>query len=113
MARSSERMVNEAAQASWAAMARSAFLTGGATEASTLRVSGARCAKSGVHPRCSRRSFCIVFAMPVKRHDLWCGALRMGIEPGRVSRRLRIEDDLSSGQENLRECHDPRSIQMS
>ena len=32
-------------------------------------------------------------------------------EPGRVSRRLRIEDDLSSGQENLRGCHDLGSTQ--
>ena len=82
MARSSERMVNEAAQASWAAMARSAFLTGGATEASTLRVSGARCREGGVHRRCGRRSFCFVFAMAVKRHDLCCGALGMGMGRG-------------------------------
>lgn len=35
------------------------------------------------------------------------------VESGRVSRRLRIEDDLSSGQETLRGCHDPGSTQMS
>ena len=34
-------------------------------------------------------------------------------EPGRVLRRLRIEDDLSSGQENLRRCHDHGSTRMS
>jgi hypothetical protein len=34
-------------------------------------------------------------------------------EPGRVSRRLRIEDDLSSGQENLQRCHERGSIQRS
>jgi hypothetical protein len=36
-----------------------------------------------------------------------------GDEPGRVSRRLRIEDDLFSGQETLRGCHDLGSTQMS
>lgn len=35
------------------------------------------------------------------------------IEPGRVSRRLDIGDDLSSGQESLLGCHDDRSIQKS
>ncbi len=34
-------------------------------------------------------------------------------EPGRFSRRLRVEDVLSSGQEILRGCHDLGSIQMS
>jgi DNA-directed RNA polymerase specialized sigma24 family protein len=34
-------------------------------------------------------------------------------EAGRVSRRFRIEDDLSSGQENLHRCHDPGSIRRS
>jgi len=36
-----------------------------------------------------------------------------GYEPGRFPRRLRIEDDLSSGQETLRRCHDPGSIRRS
>jgi hypothetical protein len=34
-------------------------------------------------------------------------------QPGRDSRRLRIEDDLSSGQETLRGCHDRGSTQRS
>jgi len=34
-------------------------------------------------------------------------------EPGRFSRRLRIEDDLSSGLENLHRCHDHGGIRKS
>ena len=34
-------------------------------------------------------------------------------EPGRVSRRLRFEDDLSSGQENLQRCHEDGSTHGS
>ncbi len=34
-------------------------------------------------------------------------------EPDRLPRRLRIEDDLSSGQENLQRCHDPGSTHKS
>jgi hypothetical protein len=34
-------------------------------------------------------------------------------EAGRVSRRLRFEDDLSSGQETLQRCHVRGSIRRS
>jgi len=39
--------------------------------------------------------------------------LHVKVEPGRVSRSLRMEDDLSSGEETLRGCHDLGSTQMS
>ena len=40
-------------------------------------------------------------------------AAREHLEPGRVSRRLRIEDDLSSGLETLHGCHDLGSTPKS
>jgi hypothetical protein len=46
--------------------------------------------------------------------DTLTGEVSRGrIEPGRVSWSLRIEDDLSSGQETLCGCQDPGNIQMS
>jgi hypothetical protein len=49
----------------------------------------------------------------VRRERLRPLSLWWVIEPGRVSRRLRMEDDLSSGEENLPRCHDRGSIRMS
>ncbi len=46
----------------------------------------------------------------MKRRNVYAGS---ATEPGRVSRRLRIEDDLSLGQENLYGCHDLGSTQRS
>ncbi len=99
MARFSERMVTDAVQRFWAAMARGEFITDAALEAGTYRKMGARwlVAEGGVRPRRGRdlKGRCVTFSereeIAVARaggESMRSIARRLGRSPSTVSREL-------------------------